>query len=521
MKYLNYLKKNISSIEILSLLLFVFFIPLISKVNFMQNDDWNRTTSVVRFLLGDFSLLQVTATTFYTQGILGLLFSLFFGWKNLPFLTLLFSVLNFFIFAKIIFKHFNLSKFNSIFLSLLLFFTPLHIYSSIGFMTENYTLFFMLLAIFFFLEYEKSLKKTHFILFNLSGLLSFFTKQNGFIFNVAAIFYFLFNKRYKEALIQLGFVTFLISYYFFLFPRTREMRSKGFIAENFIDLKYTYSLFYGILLVTVSFILPLVIFFIIKTILNNRKSYIKIVFILISSVFCFIILNKYFMPGKISWEEYPYFENTFERTGFFPRSIMGTKYHFRWNYDIFKYWDIGSKIALSLLLPCIILWRKKIINIYTISVAGYLLLMIFTKIFYDRYILPLIPLCILMFLYLNSIESTKNKIDKYFSVILVPFVVFTVILSSQMAIDFVNTNNYVWGKSEELVQSGIYPSEIKSTMAWYKLYGVDTNPKYMFSFSSPNTEPKYLTNYSLKEEKDLGFKGNIFVNPRLYLYKRN
>ena len=36
----------------------------------MQNDDWNRTTSVIRFLSGDFSLLQKTATTFYTQGIL-------------------------------------------------------------------------------------------------------------------------------------------------------------------------------------------------------------------------------------------------------------------------------------------------------------------------------------------------------------------------------------------------------------------------------------------------------------------
>ena len=486
----------------------------------MQNDDWNRTTSVGRFLTGDFTLIQKTATTFYTQGFIGLLFSLILGIKKLPFLTLLFSVLNLLIFARIIFKNFKFGKIVSIFLSFLLFFTPLHMYSMIGFMTENYTLFFMLLAIYFFLEYERNKKKINFALFNISGLLSFFTKQNGIIFNIGAIFYFLFKKRYKEAVIQTLFCISLFLYYFFLFPKTQEMQNKGFTVENFADIQYAYSLIYGIILVTVSFILPVVFYFISKVICNNKKSEMKIMLIAVVSILCFVYLNKIFVPGKISWEEYPYFENTFERTGFFPRSILGTKYYFRWNYDIYRYWDLAAKIALSLAIPCLLFERKKLVNIYSISIAGYLVLMVFTQVFFDRYILPLIPLLILFFL--NLIKDDNNVIiaKRILSILLIPFIFFTLFLSSEMAIDFVLSNNYVWSKSESLVKEGILPDDIRSTMAWYKIYGLKENPRYMFSFSSSKVESMYLRLYNLEEEKNLSFKGSIFVDPKIYLYKR-
>ena len=92
-----FIKIILDPINLVSIILFLFYIPLIAKVNFMQNDDWNRTTSIVRFLSGDTSLLQVTSTTFYTQGILGFLFSMIFGWQRLPYLTFIISVLNFYL----------------------------------------------------------------------------------------------------------------------------------------------------------------------------------------------------------------------------------------------------------------------------------------------------------------------------------------------------------------------------------------------------------------------------------------
>ena len=114
----------------------------------------------------------------------------------------------------------------------------------------------------------------------------------------------------------------------------------------------------------------------------------------------YFLLNKYFAPGKISWEEYPYFENTFERTGFFPRSILGTKYYFKWNYDIYRYWDLASKVLLALLIPSLFVLRKKVVNIYSISIVGYIILMLFTQVFFDSYLLPLIPMFILFLLYI-------------------------------------------------------------------------------------------------------------------------
>lgn len=482
----------------------------------MQNDDWNRTTSVIRFLSGDTSLLQVTATTFYTQGILGFLFSMIFGWEKLPYLTFFVSVFNFYIFAKILVDHLDLNKVRAAVISLIFFFTPLHIYSSIGFMTENYTMFFILLGIYFLLQYEKDKKPKNFVLFNLSGILSFFTKQNGIIVNVAYIPYLLIKKRFKEASLQIITIVTLFFYYFNFFPRTEEMLDKGFTFENFNDGNYVYSLTYGIILVTVSFLLPFVFNFVLSTLFENRKKVLRILFILVSAVVLYFVLNKYFVPGKLAWQEYPYFENTFERTGFFPRSISGTKYYFKWNYDIFKYWDLTSKVLLSLLIPCLVLSWKKSINIYSISIAGYVVLMLLTQKFFDRYLLVLIPLVILFFI---NYEKRKSNLRYLFFASNFVFMIFVGFISLQMAGDFITTNNYVWGRSQSLVSEGVSPDSISATMAWGRVYGSPTNPEFLFSYDSPDTHPELLDGYDLFEEKGMGFRGSVFVEPKMYLYK--
>jgi hypothetical protein len=483
----------------------------------MQNDDWNRTTSVVRFLSGDTSLLQVTATTFYIQGILGFLFSMLFGWEKLPYLTFFISVLNFYIFAKILNDHFNLNKIRSTVISLVFFFTPLHIYSSIGFMTENYTMFFMLLSIYFLLKYENDKKINNFLTFNLFGIFSFFTKQNGIIISLAYVPYLLFKKSFKEAFTQTLIIGGLFLYYFRFFPRTEEMYDKGFKFDHLSDFDYTYSLIYGILLVVTSFLFPVIFNFISDTIFENRKKLLKVVFILLSAGALYFVLNNFFTPKELAWEEYPYFENTFERTGFFPRSIHGTKYYFKWNYDIFRYWDIGSKILLATLIPCLILSWKKMFNIYFISLGGYLVLMVLTERFYDRYILPVIPLAILFFITLINKKSNLRYLH-FFSNL--AFAVFVGFLSLQMAGDFIVTNNYVWGRSKVLVTDGVSPYDITATMAWRRLYSKTENPEFLFSFDSPEKVPEMLNRYDLFEEKETGFRGSIFVEPHIYLYRK-
>ena len=107
------------------------------------------------------------------------------------------------------------------------------------------------------------------------------------------------------------------------------------------------------------------------------------------------------------------------------------------------------------------------------------------------------------------------------NVVLLSFLVMTTFVSVQMANDFIVSNNYVWGRSESLVKEGIKSKNIKSTMAWNKLYGLNDKPEFFFSFSSPEIEPDYLKNYSLFEEKKIDFKGSVFVDPVVYLYKIN
>ena len=143
--------------------------------------------------------------------------------------------------------------------------------------------------------------------------------------------------------------------------------------------------------------------------------------------------------------------------------------------------------------------------------------MVFTETFFDRYLLPLIPLLILFFL---SITDVRKNLEYLINSSLVIFMVFSIFLSTQMANDFVVSNNYVWGRSENLVKDGVKPESIEATMAWQKLNGLSGSPEFFFSFSGPDTEPNYLENYYLFEEKSLGFKGSVFVNPMVYLYKK-
>ena len=486
----------------------------------MQNDDWNRTTTVMRFLHGNFTLNPKTATTFYSQGFIGTIFSLIFGYQNLPFLTLLISVLNFYIFAKILIEHFKTKLIMANIISLIFFFTPLNVYSTIGFMTENYTMLFILLSIYFFLNYEKNSKFKDLAFFNISGVLAFFSKQNGIIVQVASIPYFLLKKKYKEAIIQIAVVSALFGYYYVLFPRTPEMESKDFVFENLKNIKYTYSLTYGILLVMTSYLLPLFLNLVYNTYFQQKIAKKNLVIFLGVSVFLFFLLNNLFEPGKIWIREYPYFQNTFERTGFLPRSLMGTKYQFIGNYKLYLFWDLVSKIVLALTLPCIFFYRKRLINIYSISIGGYLLLMVFVKVFYDRYLLPLFPLIILFILNIKNIKK-----ERVFYFIALPFLLFNSFFSTQLALDFVISNNYIWSKSEELVnQQNVPPEKIRGGRAWGKFYDTTTYDlnqyQYLFSFDSPEKNPEMMESFEKIEEMKAGFPSSIFIDPKVYLYRK-
>jgi hypothetical protein len=142
--------------------------------------------------------------------------------------------------------------------------------------------------------------------------------------------------------------------------------------------------------------------------------------------------------------------------------------------------------------------------------------MVFTEKFFDRYLLPLVPLGILFFM---SYKEEKSNLRYLYLVTNLFFALFTAFLSFQMGADFITTNSYVWGRSESLVSEGVKPEDISATMAWGRLHGVSSNPEFLFSFDSPDKNPELLQQYDLFEERGTSFRGSIFVEPKIFLYR--
>lgn len=497
--------------EIVSIVLFLVLIPLYSYVNFYQNDDWNRNTTIIRFLSGDFTLLNVTATTFYSQGFLGFIWAYFLGPDKIPYLTLLVSVLNFYIFYQILKFFSKLSIFSNLIISLILFFNVFHIYSSIGFMTENYLLFFFLFSIYFYLKFEKTAKIFDLIISNIFAFISFYAKQNALIFPVGLALYFLIQKRYKEFKITVISIFLTLGSYYFLFPRTGEMKDKDFNFSNILNFDYSYSLIYSILIYLSFFSLPLIFGWLIKEFSKFDKK--KFITISITTIALFISLNYFFKPGLISWEEFPYLENTFERTGFLPRTVEGTKYQFKYNYDLYFYIDLFSKVFLSIFLSLFIYNLKKSLSPFILSLIAGLGLMLFVSVFFDRYILLLVPLFYLTIIKFIDFDSIILKISLSFYLIFVAF------FSYLLAADFIYTHNYIWSKSQELIQSSnARPNEINSSGAWNRLHK-NNSSKYLFSYDDLKKNKELGITYNLIENKEISFIGNLFINPKIYLYK--
>ncbi len=244
----------------------------------------------------------------------------------------------------------------------------------------------------------------------------------------------------------------------------------------------------------------------------KSRNYFKIFLIFIFSAALYLILNYNFKPGLISWEEFPYFENTFERTGFLPRTLSGTKYQFKYNYDLYNYVDIFSKIAVCIVVSIIVLNIRKL-NLFLSAtfILGIGILFLVTE-FYDRYILLLLPIFILLI-----VSYLKDSFFLKFS--LVCFILFLGYFSFFLTKDFILTHNYVWARSEELVSKGVLPENIYSSGAWRRFYK-NQNSEFLFSYDSFSKNPSLKNDYDLVETKNIDFTGNLFIDPKIYLYQR-
>jgi hypothetical protein len=480
----------------------------------MQNDDWAYYQNIQNFLSGNFFLIPKTAPTFYTIGILATIWSLILGITSLPLLTLAVSVANFYLFSKILETKFKLSWYSNICISLILFTNFIHAYSSIGFMTENYLIFFLLLSILFFEKFQISSKLINLHISNIFSVLTFFVKQSGLIFLCATTFYFLIKRDFKNLKIQFSYLLGTALFYFFVFPKTSEMVKKNFVLDNLTRPDYIYSLVYGILLYLALFTLPLIISFIISSALEFQSQCKKILLILFLVATTYFSANHFFKPENLAWQEFPYFENVFERTGFLPRTLTGTKYQFKYNFIYYKYSDLISKIAVAFVFVLLISKYKRLVNVYSISIFGFIFLMLFAYPFFDRYLLYALPLSLLFLT-----EFYKDRI--YGKLLIGIFLVYQAYFSYFLVNDFINVHNFVWSKSTELAKNGS-AYDMQSSGAWTNTFGRNrVDPTYIFSYDSLRVNPELGLKYQLIEVYKPDFFGNLFINPKVFLYKKS
>lgn len=489
--------------------LFLLLFPLSMQIDFMQNDDWVYYGMVERFMGGDFRLDPLSAPTFYTQGFLGLIFAFIFSVEKLPILTLFISVLCFFVLYLILAKHFSKSIPSSLLLSLLVFFNPLFVYSIWGFMTENYFLLFLLLSIYFYLELVSNQKSGNIILYALFLFLALNVRQVALVFPISALLHSVSIKNRKTALINVALIIFSAAYLLFLFPGTAEMTEKSLQFQHLKETPYVYALIYGSFLLVIALFLPL---FIPRV---ERKNRTKLLIFLALAVAAYVLLNKYFEPEKLSWGEFPYLENTFERKGFYPRGVLGTKYHFRYMFDLYRHWDSVAKIIFAVFLSAVILKFRKIPILWASFLIIYMGVMTVTETYYDRYLVPVLPIVIFFVLGIFG-YGRKQKF------VTLPFLALLFFFNYQFSMDFILVNKYIWNKSEELVIAyEKEPKRIQGTNAWKLKYrNPERNYVFDFTYDNPKVNKPYREWYTLEEVKNIDFPGSLWVSPRVYLYRK-
>jgi hypothetical protein len=529
----NIFNKNFSKELVINLVCFLFLFitifPLSNKINFYQNDDYVYYSMTKNFMEGNFILDSYTSASFYTQGFIGAVFAKIFGLEKLPILTLIISILNFLILRKVLKRFFNFREVSSILVSLLFFLNPLSFYSIFGYMTENYFTFFLLLSIFFYLEFLSKLsefkknsgevrKKNKiktllgFTLYNVLIILSFLLRQFGIITSISITFDLILKKNFRWAVGQ-GIVTlFLIFIQLFILPKTPAMyeSSSGNFLEfqNLIDFKYLIHNLWGVGILISSIIFPLIWMLVFQE--KNNKFLVQK--ILVTAIIFWIGLKVSFNPLWFEIDQFPYFGNVFERSGFFARDIEGIKYDYLGMGKIFDFLEILGQTGFCLFLG-VIFWRlKKFLNFFSLYIVFFLGLFLVTPVVYDRYLLSVILIGILFV----ATALSKETFESAVAIPLTFFLIFLWFLNYQFSNDFIRTQKIIWEESLKITKlENIKYNQIDSTNAWRKTYGRSIPVLYKFSYDGGLPEFKY----KVYKEYEVNYWMNFHNNPKIYLYK--
>ena len=495
------------------------------QVNFMQNDDWVYYDNIIRLLNGNLTMNQLTAPTFYTIGILGFLWSKLFGHEALSILTTIVSIINLLLLYYILIIQLKINKFLSIVGLFLYAVIPLHVYLSIGFMTDQYAILFVLLVTILIIKFLRESNPELFVLILFISFVGFLARQYLIVFNASFFIVLLLQKKYKYALYTFGFMISLSLFYLTIFPRTTEMHEKTITLYRMFDYKLLMAYLYVGLLYISAFLFPFLSFSVFAFIKRNFSWKLLIISSLFSLALI-LIFHQILLNTPEVGNEFPNLVNTFTQKGFFTNSFIGNKYHFKGYYDLFKYWQLIAQLGvffimlgLFYLIGVIIRLRKfKFIyanNNYNllfliISIVLYTFLVFMSVAIYDRYVLVVILFSSIFLLKLIDIYFDNKN---YYLVGITTFVfsLFLLIISYSYSSEFVYrikiSNNEAIRLQNEL---NLPVDHIKANRAWNLYNNVGETYKIYFSYDQ---ESNYL------KKLKIDYPLNIFIEPYIYVYE--
>ena len=513
----SFLLNDYFKISLLAVLVFWAIYPLSNSINFYQNDDWIYYLTIQQFLTGNYVMPGYIEALFYTQGFLGTVYANFFGLSKLPVLTLIVSALTFYIFAITVRKHHLNSFKDTTIVAVMLLVSPLYVYATLGFMSDMYFLFFMVLSIFFIEEFLKDYKYKNFIFLNLAIIIGFFVRQLSVLLGFAFFIVLLIKRKYKLALLQFTLSISLILVYLYLVPKTATMeKHQNLLFENLLNPSYIFTTTYVGVIYAVMTILPLTILIISKFI-KSKPGLLKSGLFILTSLAFYFLFNYLFNPSNTTNPNFYYLKNTVDKRGFFTGSSLGQKYGLMYEQEIYYYFELITKITLAFFITSVIFYIRRTLNFYSIFIILYLGFMsVLGGGLYDRYYLPLIPIAILFILNLANEFNFTTRAISVVSILIVSF------YSYNFAMDFVILNNNIWETSREVSQkTGTSYKRILAGNAWNRTYYNDKFDKYRFSFEKRETDPEIKCCFKLYDTVEVYFVFNIFKDSKIYLYKRD
>lgn len=503
-------------------IIFSVLLPFSLSIKYIQNDEWIYYLMTQAFMKGDFVLHPYVSATFYIQGLLAMIFAYLFGVSRLPVLTLIVSVLCFWFFWILLDKFILKNLYSSFLIALFLLLNPLFVYSTWGFMTENYFLLLHVLSLFFLYIYLENRTTKNLLLVNLFIYLSYFVRQLSIITSLALtvfLFFEVIRKRIsvKQFVTQFGLFSFLMIFHYFIFPKTSVMYEDYFVWHNITNFNSTYAYIFAFLIFIATFLFPMVLsVFVNDTVyVYARKVWLLPTLIILISI-SYFYFTSIFQANLTPKGEFPYFGNIFEQKGFYATHTLGNKYHFYGIFVLYKYWDVAAKLgAVMMLFLLVKSVLKKELRFEYIYIFIFFGVMVVSPVFYDRYLLPVFPIFIIAFAHLLKRFTTITYL------VCVPFLLFLLVINYQFSADFVIGKNYVWTKATELVRKNVPASTITVDNSWNRLYNPSRQmANYVFRFDNFDVRQDDRGAWEIVDQKEIKYPLNFFIKPTIYLYHR-